>query len=417
MRLTYKQLILLAFLPYLALAKMPENVGMLPIHVTATSHSSIVPNEQPQSEPTHTYVIKRGNTLAKLFLKSGIGTNLNQMKIQLEQLMDADNELLALETIEPNQTLKLTIDANHHLQRLELIYNAAKRVVFSRISEHEFNYKVIERQGIWRKRAVEGTIEKSFYLSMKKAGFRRSNIMFLKRLLEKQLRFNRDVRRLDRYSILVNEQYIDGFFTGNRTILGISYHTSRGKGQRRRLITYSAWLHEDGDFYTSEGKNISKPFLKLPVINSLKLTSNFNPWRKHPVTGKLRPHHGIDLGTPIGTKIIAPGDGVVTFVSEHKYAGKYIVIEHQGTVTTRFLHLSKTFVREGQSVKRGDIIALSGNSGRTTGPHLHYELHLNGHPVNPLKAKIKFSTQLSSTDLTAFHARSQYHQSFLGQKD
>lgn len=412
MCLSRKILILLGFIPFFSVAEIPDQIGMLPIHVTPPAYAPGVAVEPGYLAPTHTYVIKKGDTLAKLFLKAGIGNNLSEMKKQLEQLMDADNELLALETIEPQQTLKLTIDKHHRLERLELVYNPAKKVIFSRIDDQEFHYDLIERPGIWRKRAVEGKIQTSFYLSMKKAGFRRSNIMFLKSLLEQQIRLNRDVRRFDRYSILVNEQYIDGFYTGNRSILGISYYTFRGQGKRRRMLTYSAWLHEDGDFYTAEGKNISKPFLKLPVVDSLRLTSNFNPWRKHPVTGKLMPHHGIDIATPIGTKIIAPGDGVVTFVSEHKYAGKYIVVEHQGTVITRFLHLSETFVEEGQSIKRGDVIALSGNSGRTTGPHLHYELHLNGHPVNPLNAKIKFSTQLNAGELAAFHARSQYHQSF-----
>lgn len=132
------------------------------------------------------------------------------------------------------------------------------------------------------------------------------------------------------------------------------------------------------------------------------MSSRFNPVRKHPVTGRVSPHNGADFATPIGTKVVAPGDGVVTMVTDHKFAGKYIVIEHGNKFRTRYLHLSKSLVRKGDRVSRGQVIALSGNTGRSTGPHLHYEFHVNGRPVDPMKVPLPTSTQLNSAELSEF---------------
>ncbi len=118
----------------------------------------------------------------------------------------------------------------------------------------------------------------------------------------------------------------------------------------------------------------------------------------------------------VGTPIYATGDGEVVRVKNHRYAGKYIEIKHDGRYATRYLHLSRITVRRGQKVNRGERIALSGNTGRSTGPHLHYELHINGRAVNPLKAKIPMAASIPKnsfknfsqrvTELTAMMARS-----------
>lgn len=107
----------------------------------------------------------------------------------------------------------------------------------------------------------------------------------------------------------------------------------------------------------------------------------------------------------VGTPIYAPGDGVVTRALQHRFAGKYIEIRHSDRYSTRYLHLSKFLVRKGQRVKRGDKIALSGNTGRSTGPHLHYEFHVAGRPVDPVTAPIPIMSSISKKDRAAFKAK------------
>lgn len=100
------------------------------------------------------------------------------------------------------------------------------------------------------------------------------------------------------------------------------------------------------------------------------------------------PHKGVDFGIPIGTPIIAPSDGIVEHVAyQARGAGRYIKIKH-GHITTVYMHLSRSLVKPGQRVRKGERIALSGNTGGSTGPHLHYEVHINGHPVNPMTVKL-----------------------------
>ncbi|ARC55015.1 hypothetical protein AOQ88_02365 [Candidatus Riesia sp. GBBU] len=145
-------------------------------------------------------------------------------------------------------------------------------------------------------------------------------------------------------------------------------------------------------FYTFKGKNeyychvnsIEKIFLKYPTKNSFLISSNFNLRRFNPITKKLSPHYGVDFSMPIGTPVLSTGNGKVTISRYGKNAGNFISISHYGKYTTKYMHLLKSFVKIGQNVKKGEIIALSGNSGRTTGPHLHYEFWIGKKAINPL---------------------------------
>jgi murein DD-endopeptidase MepM/ murein hydrolase activator NlpD len=115
------------------------------------------------------------------------------------------------------------------------------------------------------------------------------------------------------------------------------------------------------------------------------LSSNFSSMRAHPILHTARPHEGIDVSAPMGSPIEAPAAGVVTDARWEAGYGNKIVIDHGFGIVTKFAHASKLLVRSGQRVSRGQRIALVGNSGLATGPHLHYEVHVKGRPVNPLK--------------------------------
>lgn len=126
--------------------------------------------------------------------------------------------------------------------------------------------------------------------------------------------------------------------------------------------------------------------VSIPSRNPLNrevMTSNFG-MREHPVLGGMRQHKGVDLAAPIGTPVYAPADGTVSRASWFSSYGLFISLEHGGTMQTRFGHLSRLNVAEGQAVHKGDLIGFVGTTGRSTGPHLHYEVRVNGEAVNPL---------------------------------
>ena len=117
-------------------------------------------------------------------------------------------------------------------------------------------------------------------------------------------------------------------------------------------------------------------------VNNFRVTSPFGE-REHPVLGGLRMHKGIDLAAPRGTPVYAPADGVVERAGPFSSYGNYIAIEHGADMETRYGHLSKVAVHAGETVKKGQLIGYVGSTGRSTGPHLHYEVRVDGHAVNP----------------------------------
>lgn len=150
---------------------------------------------------------------------------------------------------------------------------------------------------------------------------------------------------------------------------------------------------KDKKFYDENGSYTRKiySFNRHPIKGNIRITSNFNPHRRHPITRKIRPHNGTDYGVKTGTPIYAPADGVVIKSTYQRAAGKYLVIQHRGSYSTVYMHLSKLLVKAGEKVKQNQRIALSGNTGRSTGPHLHYELRINNKPVNAMKVTLPSS--------------------------
>ncbi|ABK48837.1 peptidase M23B [Shewanella sp. ANA-3] len=333
-------------------------------------------------------VIASGDTLSALFSKAGVDQQ------TMYKVLEADLNILALDTLLPGNRIQFWLDNEGQLQKLELYFNAARQVVFTRYEDGSFNVEEINVEGVWQNRIVTGDIKGSFYVSAQKMGLAAADIQRIEDLLKEKVNFARDLRVGDKFSVLVNDQYVEGEATGSSQILGVSIKTGRSE--------ISAFQHTDGSYYDAKGQSLVRAFQRIPLAKQPRMSSRFNPTRKHPITGRISPHNGTDFSVPIGTKVIAPGDGVVSLVTDHQFAGKYIVIEHGGKYRTRYLHLSKALVRKGQRVTRGQVIALSGNTGRSTGPHLHYEFHVNGKPVDPMRADIPMASQLANQELRTF---------------
>lgn len=162
---------------------------------------------------------------------------------------------------------------------------------------------------------------------------------------------------------------------------------------------YYAFKAYNGKFYNRNGVGIKKfCFMKLPTRCNFPISSKFNPKRINPVTGKVSPHRGVDLAAPIDTPVLSVGEGEIIMIKNDNYAGNYIIIKHSYNYLTKYMHLNKVLVQKGQKVKKGDIIALSGNTGYSTGPHIHFEVWINHKAVNPLTVKYNFNDILIGED-------------------
>lgn len=342
------------------------------------------------SAPSFIHKIAPGDTLSALFDAAGVDQQ------TMYKVLEADLNILALDTLMPGNRISFWTDDQQQLTKLELYFNAARQVVFSRYDDGSFAVKEINVEGDWQDRIVSGEINGSFYRSAEKVGLSAGEIQRIEMLLKDKVNFARDLRAGDSFSVLVQDQFVEGESTGNSKLLGISIHNGRND--------ITAFQDAEGNFYDENGGSLVRAFQRYPTAKRYRVSSGFNPNRHHPVTGRYAPHNGTDFATPIGTKVETTGDGVVKLVTKHPYAGRYVVIEHDSKYTTRYLHLSKVLVHKGQRVSRGQVIALSGNTGRVTGPHLHYEFHINGHPVNPLTAKIPMASHLNRKQMLAFKA-------------
>lgn len=341
------------------------------------------------TSPTMDYQIEKGDTLSTIFDDLNLGQKV------MYQILEADENVLAFDTLMPGNELKFWLNPkNGQLDKLELYYNPAQQVIFSRVDASHFEFKEIQVPGKWVETPIGGEISGSFSSSAIKAGATPAEAYTIVNLLKEKINFSRDLRTGDTFELVRRTQFIDGKPTGNTEISSVRIN-NRGN------VT-AIYLFDDGIYYMANGENLQRAFNRYPTKRHYRISSPFNPRRLHPVTGRISPHNGVDFATPVGTPIYATGDGVVTTVKNHRYAGKYVVIKHSNKYSTRYLHLSRYKVHKGQHVKRGQLIAYSGATGRITGPHLHFEFRVYNRPTNPLTVRIPMAKHIAAKDKNKF---------------
>ncbi|MFM4702947.1 murein DD-endopeptidase MepM [Aeromonas bivalvium] len=325
------------------------------------------------------YRVRNGENLTTIFNTLGLSTT------TLYKVLDADGKN-NLARLKPGQNIELLIDQDNILQEMKIRLNIKQSLEFKRVDDN-YSVNMITEAVEWQKRGFDGVINGSFYVSARNAGVPASHIKKIANLFQWRLNFASDLKKGDKFKVLMQQETVQGKNTGNSQLLGVEVLS---KGKR-----FSAWLAEDGNYYDAEGQSLERGFRRYPTHSRYRISSTFNPARRHPITGLVRPHEGTDFAMPIGSPVLATGDGVVLKATRHPLAGTYVVIKHGRTLTTRYLHLSKLLVKPGQKVKMGDKIALSGNTGRSTGAHLHYEVRINNRPVNPMTVKLPMAEPLS----------------------
>ena len=270
----------------------------------------------------------------------------------------------------------------------------------SKTGKLEYKSKILPTEK--RYRIVEGSIE----TTLNQALIDREDVTGTIRavtngILSCVVSFRTDARKNDKYRILIEDKYYNGQMVPGSKILYVSY-------EGRRAGFNEAFRYEDKDeksafnaHYTKEGKALIPNAMRLPV-DRVHVTSPFG-YRRHPVTGRRSFHNGVDYGGPTGSPVYAVAQGVVMEVTRTTYGGKKIVLKHADGTKTYYLHLHKQLVRQGQSVKPRQKIALMGRTGRVTGPHLHFGIKSpKGKWLNPLKKRMIATPKLTGNRYDAF---------------
>ncbi|MFB9145959.1 peptidoglycan DD-metalloendopeptidase family protein [Halomonas alkalicola] len=335
-----------------------------------------------------TYTVKQGDTFA-VMAQNHLGLGYSEVLRLLDELPDKN----ALTRWRAGNSFEYQLDEEGKLLALRMMRNARTGFMVER-DDAGFEVATIERTGEASQRLFAGTVSGSFARSAQATGLSSAEISELTRVLGQRLDFRRDTRRGDRFQVLVESDVIDGSSFDPR-VLAVQYE---GERFDMTLVRNGA----DSKFYTPDGESLDPAFNRYPFEGSYRLSSGFNPNRRHPVTGRVSPHRGTDFAMPIGTPIIAPADGRVEKVANHPVAGRYVVIRHDNGYQTRYLHLSRPLVSRGDRVTMGERIALSGNTGRSTGPHLHYEVLVNNTQVNAMTVELPENKSLTGEQLVAF---------------
>ncbi|MAX32128.1 MAG: peptidase M23 [Halomonadaceae bacterium] len=345
-------------------------------------------NFVPQWE---TYTVQPGDTFAVLAERTlGLGYS------EVMQLLDSMPDKNVLTRWRVGQNFDYKVDEDGQLMALRIMKNARTGYLIERAEDEQQAFEIadIEKAGEATQRLFSGTVSGSFGQSAQATGLNSAEVAELTNVLSKKLDFRRDTRRGDAFQVLVESDIIDGKSLDSR-ILAVRY-----QGARMDLTVVRN--SDDNRFYTPDGHSLDPAFNRYPFDGHYRISSSFNLRRKHPITGRISPHYGTDFAMPSGSTVRAPADGRVVKSAYHRLAGNYLVVRHDNGYKTRYLHLSKRLVSEGERVTMGERIALSGNTGRSTGAHLHYEVIANGNRVDAMRVDLPENQSLSGPALAAF---------------
>ena len=315
--------------------------------------------------------VQKGDNLSLIFQRASLSAS------DVHEIVYNNDNSKSLLKLYPGQKLAFQIDSEGTLQQLKHIQNQLKSTLFARNGD-SFIATHIEREPEIRQNYSSAFISSNLFSAAQRSGLSQNLIMELASVFGGVIDFVYDVRAGDNFTVLYEEQFLDDEKTGNGPILAAQF-TNRGE-------TYSAYryVYPDGSvgYYNENGVSMRKAFLRAP-LDFTRISSGFNPKRLHPVFKTTRPHRGIDYAASRGTPVYAAGDGRIAKSGYTKANGNYVVVNHGSNYTTKYLHLNKRGVKQGQKVKQRQIIGWVGSTGYATGPHLHYEFLVNGVHRNP----------------------------------
>tara|TARA_B100000989_G_C19497926_1_gene452940 strand:+ start:270 stop:1562 length:1293 start_codon:yes stop_codon:yes gene_type:complete len=302
-----------------------------------------------------------------------------------------------------NQKIKFTLDQSENIIK-EFTFqlsNTEKIYLVRNTKAEEFKEKTIVtklKKDILYK---ENTISKSLYRSAVEQRIPANIIVEFARIYGFQVDFQRDIKKKDSFQILY-EIFVDG--TGKTIETGNILFANLKLSRQNNPLYYFDKKGSEGH-YDINGKSVKKALMKTP-INGARLSSPFG-MRKHPIDGFTKMHRGTDFAAPMGTPIMASGDGVVKKAGWCGGGGNCVVIRHNSTYQTIYAHMSKfaKSIRSGVRVKQGQTIGYVGSTGKSTGPHLHYEVIVNGKKINSQTLKLPSGKALKGKDRELFETK------------
>ena len=347
-----------------------------PIKV-ARLHAGAHPPETAAEPQWEHYTIRKGDTLGSIFARAGLPPGEAAAVSRAARKYRFDRKLRV------GRSIFLLKNPAGGLARIEYDLDARGQLSIAR-SAKGFRAEYLKHEVEVMERTVGGTIRRSFSASARKSGLPASLVRKVTSIFRDQINLGRKLRAGDSFVVIYREEYVKGRKIKDGPILAAEINH---RGKRYQAIRYRD-RRGQVSYYTPEGKNLMRGFIRRPLRGG-RITSRYG-MRRHPIRGRWQKHTGVDYAAKLRTPVMATGDGVVRFARRKGGYGKTILIEHSRKYRTLYAHLAgyRKGLRAGTRVRKGEVIGYVGNTGISTGPHLHYEFQVNGKPKDPLKVKL-----------------------------
>ena len=343
------------------------------------------------------YEIKSGDTIQKILKKNKVKNNEIQSVINNYKKYANPNQLTVGNNIDIT-IKKNSINDENNILNFSIPISKSTTVEIKKNSLNQIESKKIITKLYKKKILAENIISKNLYSSAVEAKINPDTIIEFARIFGFEIDFQRDIRKNDYFRIIYNK-YLDenGEYIKSGSIL---YAHMNVNG--REISLYKFGDDKSYGYFDLNGKSVEKALMKTP-INGARLSSSFGK-RKHPILGFTKMHSGTDFAAPMGTPIMASGSGTISRAKWCGGGGNCIKIKHNSTYQTIYAHM-KSFakgIKIGKKVRQGQIIGYVGSTGMSTGPHLHYEVIVNGKKVNSQKLKLPSGKVLKNEERTKF---------------
>lgn len=367
------------------------------VEQVAQADAAVAAPPQPPAPRGRTITVGKGDTMAGVLQEAGLdGTGAYEAVETIRKFYDPRDLM-------PGQKIHVRLEPaadGYDFSGLTMDIDTLQTLRLQRGDDGVFAAKIDKKDTVRRSYAKKAGIELSLYGSALKAGIPASVVADAIRIFSWDVDFQRDIRQGD-----VLEVMYDQVETGDGTPVeggDLLYARLNVNGQDIPLYRFEM---ADGtvDYFTPDGVSMRKALMSTPV-DGARLSSGFGK-RKHPVLGYTKMHKGMDFAAPSGTPIYAAGDGTIEKLGRFSSYGNYIRIRHNSGLKTAYAHM-KGYAKglsPGSRVKQGQVIGYIGTTGRSTGPHLHYEVMVNGVQVNPRSVKMQQGETLKGKQLAALH--------------
>jgi len=356
----------------------------------------VAPSETTAASYWRNDRVQRGDTVAELLHR------LNIDDTAASAYLRTATEAASFRKLSVGKEVQAETNASGGLVALRYLSENNEQIVIDKKGS-DFNTRILPAQLEKRLFVRTGEIKTSLYAATDAAGMPEAAANQLTEIFSGDVDFHHDLKRGDKFTVVYEMTYSNGALVRAGRIQAAEFIN---QGHSYRAVYFQSDA-QHGDYYTPDGKSVRKAFLRSPIAFS-RVSSGFTTSRFHPILNKWRAHKGVDFAAPIGTQVKSTSDGAVSFVGKQNGYGNVIMVNHQGHYSTVYGHLSRYAkgLHQGQRVAQGEVIGYVGMTGYATGPHLHYEVKIDGQQRDPLRVALPNAQPVGSTDKVAFKSLS-----------